>query len=328
MDYPLGGVVHDVDVSDDGQYVAAPYPGPNASIDPTGAPNLVLLDRAGAVVWKRTVFGESPTATIYGQQVRVGSSGPTAVKFSHDARSLAYGTGSGQLVVIDRATQAVRWRDFLRDQVRAISWSGGDGRIYASSGDNDVYALDAATGTVLWRTDVGGWSIAWAASKHYLLANAKQGYAITAVRLPDGTVAWRYPSVETSYGLAISPDESAFASVNATNTAPGTVLFDRRGRLLWAVPEQGNAVAFSGNSRYLLTEANTGNPRGAPDRLDLYSAKTGELVWSRPLSDRSTVWNGGSSAVLYLSNDASTILAGNPDGGFVYFFKGRVTPRK
>lgn len=326
--YPLQGLVLGVAVSPNGQDVAAPYPGPDASVDPTGAPNLIEVNHFGHLVWNRPVYGDPAlaTASIDGQTIQVNPSGAHAVSYSPDSRWLAVGTPTGQLEVIDAATQSVRWTAFLRDQVRALAWNPGGTRVFASSGDSDLYCLDALTGQVIWKTYVAGWSLAFAASPHYILVSAKEGDSIKLVNASSGSIVWSYPTSETSMGLAISPNESEFASVNSSGSSETTVVFNRAGRVLWTSPDAANAVAFSADGKYLLTESpNFTGP--ATDTVHLYNALTGEQVWSAVLPPASTtpVWNHGEDGVLYASRGAATILVGSAENGQVYIYRGGVT---
>jgi outer membrane protein assembly factor BamB len=197
--------------------------------------------------------------------------------------------------------------------------------MYATSGDGNVYAFDARTGDSTWKTFIGGWSDSWAFSNNFILTSAKQGYAIAAIRVSDGSIAWQYPVVGTSNGLAISPDESLFATGNIVGSAPNTAVFDASGSLLWAVPENADALVFSGNGKYLLTEvAGSENPAEPADHLHLYDAQTGEELWSQPLVEPWAGWNH-ENGVLYVSDDALMILVGSQNNGYVYFFKGQTS---
>ncbi len=328
--YPLQGLVLGVAMAPSGQDVAAPYPGPQASIDPTGAPNVIELNQAGRLVWNRPVYGDPAlaTGTIDGQSVGVNPSGAHAVSYSPDGHWLAVGTPSGQLEVLNATSQAVRWTTFLRDQVRALAWSPDGTRIFASSGDSDLYALDASTGRVIWSTYVAGWSLAFAASPHYVMVSAKQGDSIKLVRTSDGAVVWSYPTSETSFGLAISPNETEFASVNTSGSSETTIVFNRAGHVLWTTPDAGNAVTFSPDGKYLLTEQ--ADYADHTDTVHLFNALTGEEIWSAVLPPAPTTpaWDHGEAGVIYASRGATTILVGSAENGQVYIFRGSVTPRR
>ncbi len=326
--YPLQGLVLGVAISPNGQDVASPYPGPNASIDPTGAPNVIEVDQAGHVVWNRLVYGDPnlATATIDGQTVNVNPSGAHAVSFSPDNRWLAVGTPTGQLEVINEATQAVRWTAFLRDQVRALAWSSDGSRLFASSGDSNLYCLDAQTGHVIWSTYVAGWSLAFASSAHYLMVSPKEGDAIKLVNASNGSVVWSYPTSETSMGLAISPNETEFASVNSSGSSETTIVFNRAGHVLWTSPDASNAVAFSADSKYLVTESPNFSG-AATDVVHVFNAQTGEELWSTtlPPAAATPVWNHGEDGVLYVSRGANTILVGSAENGQVYIYRGWIS---
>lgn len=258
--------------------------------------------------------------------------GPVTVKFSPNGRYLAYGTFPGRLVVLDRATGTVRAQAFLGGQVRNIAWSADSSRVYASSGDNNVYALNGATGAVIWKTDVGGWALFWDVSTHEILLTAKTGYALTLLNNSNGSIIWRQSVTNTEFGSVISPDEQLEAVANPTGNGIETGVYDRSGKLLWASVASSNAVAFAG-SKYVLFEQEQLGPQGATsgggnsDSLDLYAARSGELVWSVKLHGPAGDWGHGEAGYLYISPDAKTIVAGGAETGYVYFYRGTVKAR-
>jgi outer membrane protein assembly factor BamB len=331
--YLLGSTVLGVDISADGQYVAVPYQG---SVTQQSAKDYVLLlDHTGQVVWKYQTdasngtpipvswAGLSTTAPLFG--------GAYNVKFSPDGHSLAYGTINGLIVVLNTQTHAVQTQTFVREQVRQLAWSSDSSRLYASAGDNNVYAIDAATGNILWQTDVGGWALDWSISQDYALVSAKEGYAISLVRLSDGKLLWQYPTLDVSFALAISPDQTHFISAIDNGTAPGVAVFDLSGNVVWSVGEDAVAAAWSGNSRYAAVIENipqsTGPSTaasGPPPTIDSVNLFTngGELVWSRVLDTPNGPWDHGEAGVTYLSQDGSTLVVGDSANGHVYIFKG------
>ena len=331
--YLLGSTVLGVDISADGQYVAVPYQG---SVTQQSAKDYVLLlDHTGQVVWKYQTdasngtpipvswAGLSTTAPLFG--------GAYNVKFSPDGHSLAYGTINGLIVVLNTQTHAVQTQTFVREQVRQLAWSSDSSRLYASAGDNNVYAIDAATGNILWQTDVGGWALDWSISQDYALVSAKEGYAISLVRLSDGKLLWQYPTLDVSFALAISPDQTHFISAIDNGTAPGVAVFDLAGNVVWSVGEDAVAAAWSGNSRYAAVIENipqsTGPSTaasGPPPTIDSVNLFTngGELVWSRVLDTPNGPWDHGEAGVTYLSQDGSTLVVGDSANGHVYIFKG------
>ena len=316
-----------VDVSADGQYVAMIDPGQSLAGSGPGQgislfPALTLLNHQGKVVWSIPAL-DNTSATI-----AIGG-GPVTVKFSPDGRSLAYGNFDGRLVILDRATGAIRAQAFLGGQVRNIAWSADGSRIYASSGDNNVYALATATGSVIWKTEVGGWALFWDVSAHEILLTAKTGYALTMLATSNGSVLWRQSVMNTEFGSVISPDEQLEAVANPTGNGISTGVYNRSGKLLWAVAAPSNAVAFAG-SKYVLFEQEQLGPQGATsgggnsDSLDLYAARSGELVWSVKLPGPAGDWGHGEAGYLYISPDAKTIVAGGAETGHVSFFRGAV----
>jgi WD40 repeat protein len=338
--YPLGSTILGVDVSADGQYVAAPYQGyftTQAAKD-----YIILLDHQGNLVWKYQVNASDGTAlpvTWAGIPTNAPPAGGVfTVKFSPDGKSLAFGTINGFLTVLNTKTEAVESQTFLREQVRQISWSPDGSTLYASVGDNNTYAVDVNSGKILWQTDTGGWSLLWSVSKDYALVSAKEGTAITLLNLSDGAIVWQYPASAASFGLAISSDQTRFASVNDTGASPGIAVFDAHGNVIWSIGTTAVGASWSGDGKYLLVEQNPvavpsgqTNVGGPPptvnkpiDGIDLYT-RDGELVWSKALDTPNGPWDHGECGVTYLSQDATTLVVGDQANGHVYIYKGKLT---
>jgi outer membrane protein assembly factor BamB len=329
--FPLGSTILNVDISPDGQYVAALYQGKVTG--QSAKDSIILLDHEGNVVWKHQVTsatavpvawaGLPTTAPLIG--------GVYTVKFSPDGKSLAYGTFNGLVVVLDTNSQAVLKQAFVREQVRDIAWSPDGSRLYASAGDNNVYAIDTATGAILWQTDVGGWSLFWSISKDYALVSAKGGYAITLLNLADGHILWQYPVLDTSFALGISSDQTRFLSVNDTGAAPGVAVFDVHGNVVWSTGNNAVSAAWSGDGKYALVQENpVAIPNGGGfdyqmiSGIDLFT-RDGDLIWSTPIDTPNGPWDHGEAGVTYLSQDATTIVVGDNANGHVYIYKGTLT---
>lgn len=75
--------------------------------------------------------------------------------------------------------------------------AAGDAVFFASSADDQVYALDAATGTVRWSFFAGGpvrLAPAWSEGRLYFAADDGWAYCLNAA---DGTLVWKYCPAET-----------------------------------------------------------------------------------------------------------------------------------
>jgi outer membrane protein assembly factor BamB len=327
----LGSTILNLDISPDGQYVAALYQGKVTG--QSAKDSIVLLDHEGNVVWKHPVTsGNAVPVTWAGLPTTAPLIGGVyTVKFSPDGKSLAYGTFNGLVVVLETKTQAVLKQAFVREQVRDIAWSLDGSRLYASAGDNNVYAIEAATGAILWQTDVGGWSLFWSISEDYALVSAKGGYAIALLNLADGHILWQYPVLDTSFALGISSDQTRFISVNDTGTAPGVAVFDVHGNALWSTGNTAVSAAWSGDGKYALVQENpVAIPNGGGfdyqmiSGIDLFT-RDGELVWSKPIDTPNGPWDHGEAGVTYLSQDATTIVVGDSANGHVYIYTGTLT---
>ena len=68
---------------------------------------------------------------------------------------LVIGTGDGFLLGLDAATGAERWRFQVSTTGAAHNPALADGIAYVGGDDPGFFAVDAATGTLLWRGDTG-----------------------------------------------------------------------------------------------------------------------------------------------------------------------------
>ncbi len=111
-----------------------------------------------------TAIGPANVAQLQ-QAWKISVGAPVASGITVSGGALYFGDWSGNFHAVDAATGVERWSQFLGKapdpqkpacQPRGIGVSAqpvSDGStIYAAGGDSAVYAMDAGTGTVLWRT--------------------------------------------------------------------------------------------------------------------------------------------------------------------------------
>ncbi|HET7571039.1 MAG TPA: PQQ-binding-like beta-propeller repeat protein [Gaiellaceae bacterium] len=314
---PLGWTVPRVDVSDDGAWVLTVDPRGSTGIAGSSFQNgVTLLDRAGTVVWSIPPPRENP--------YRAGASmGASDVQLTHDGSRAAFGSFDGQLQLVDRATHTARWKTFLRGMIRWIRFSPDDSRLFVSSGNENLYALDAASGAQLWHTNIHGFALIAAQSANHLYVVGKAGRLASLVRQSDGSVVWTHPVLAAGDALAASPDESRFFYGVTVPNALKSAMLDRTGKTIWAAPHLGGTygargAAFSPDGRYLLVLAsNVGLGR---DSAQLYTA-AGRLLWSKQLG-ASGPWGSGEAAFVWLSAGAKRLVLTSPLDGHLYVFAG------
>jgi len=159
---------------------------------------LALRLRTGRTMWKWT--------TAYNNFGLVSS--PTA-----DGSSVYFSLGGGtKLVALDAATGGQRWSLTLDSgngwTIDGLMVSLQGGRIYAGNVAGAVYAIDAATGVIVWRTDIGGASWRPVAVTPHAVLVIKDFSTLVALSPADGSELWTYsihstmsPGVSAAGGL-------------------------------------------------------------------------------------------------------------------------------
>lgn len=201
-------------------------------------------------------------------------------------------TGYAEVLAIDAATGAIRWRHRLEAPARAAP-AVLDGRVFAIARNDTAVALDAGTGSVLWRISGGGASAG-------LLGGASPAAAGPLVVLPfssgevlgvvarSGTQAWGQAVTGGRRGLVrnrisdMSGDPViAGDTVYASNQAGRTVALDRlTGERRWTMDEGAYGPAWPvGGSIFLLSDTGT---------LVRADAATGQILWSQQLPEFGT----------------------------------------
>lgn len=208
------------------------------------------------------------------------------------------------LFALDRASGAIAWQFAPEDEYPAGSAVAiEDGRIYTSGAYKRFYTVDARTGALLWRTDLGerpfapvvddgvvyvgtrgyiGDSNALGAG-HAVALNASDGRVLWRVPLPDAPdMAWQGGAVNAG---ALTPELFIVASVNGRvygiERTSGRVRWEHRG----SAPYQSGAAVLD---RVAVVADLAGNIEG----LD---GATGELLWSNT--------TGGSSVTSQITTD-------------------------
>ncbi len=133
---------------------------------------------SGKLVWKNNFVKYDDDVSLVGSGLAFGG------------ESLFFTSGLGDVMAVDYTTGKVKWKKILSSSIRiAPTYSGG--YLYVITSDNNIYALDGATGTQKWRhTSVaqstsllggaapvitGGKLIAALSSGEILALNAKTG---------------------------------------------------------------------------------------------------------------------------------------------------------
>ncbi|PKP91490.1 MAG: pyrrolo-quinoline quinone [Alphaproteobacteria bacterium HGW-Alphaproteobacteria-16] len=226
----------------------------------------------------------------------------------------------GVVRAFDAATGAARWQltTVKSDGNRRASFGGGvshdAGRVYATNGLGDVVAIDATSGTEVWRAKPGGplrGAPTIALGNIYVVSQDNQLFALGQA---DGAVVW------TQSG---SPESQGVFGVAAPAVAQGTVVAGfssgeinayryENGRGLWADTLSRSTISTSVSS---LTDVDA-EPVidqgrvfavGKAGRMAAIELATGQRLWEQNVAGISTPWIAGEW--LFVLTDDARLLA-------------------
>jgi outer membrane protein assembly factor BamB len=133
--------------------------------------------RSGQVQWRSQPFGEQVHSSVALEEA-----GPL----------LFVGANNGSFNAIDKMTGHLKWQMFAGDSVKSTPLITRD-RVFFTSWDQNVWAVDAKTGNMLWRTALGAKSQsspAWSERENLLIVNTSKGHVL-ALDPENGHIAWR-----------------------------------------------------------------------------------------------------------------------------------------
>jgi alcohol dehydrogenase (cytochrome c) len=148
---------------------------------------------------------------------------------------IVYTTTSTETVALDATTCAVRWKySYVPDELEQAPSNRGvavlDGRVFRGTADGRLIALDAATGKLLWKNEVGdprlGESIsaaplAWQGVVYEGIAGGEFGVKgrILAYDAATGRELWRFNTIPT--GKEVGAD--SWKNAKTTKTGGGAI---------------------------------------------------------------------------------------------------------
>ncbi len=155
--------------------------------------------------------------------------------------------------VLDGATRELLWKFKAGLMINHYEVAPKTGRLYVGSQDNHIYALDLASGDVIWSHDMGGNILGLTLSDDALAAVSTKD-AVIGFDPGDGHQVWEKP-VKTAnmaspdFGVMLTGGEVVYVS----SLEDEVYAFDRSsGETLWSHATQGNPSLRLLTDQYLL----------------------------------------------------------------------------
>ncbi len=192
-----------------------------------------------------------------------------------------------------------------------------DGVVYVGSRDGHLYALDARTGEIEWRSEVPG-GAAFPTLADASVYVGSWGRGLFKLNASTGELLWRFETVGRVWSTPAIVDGviyfgSGDSHVYAVNASTGELLWQHQtGDAVYSSPAVVGGVVFIGStdSRAYALDAATGQP--------LWEHETGDAVFSSPAVVDAVAYIGSDDSYVY-ALDAATgeVVWRHETGGYV-----------
>jgi outer membrane protein assembly factor BamB len=285
-----------------------PQPGGNAANDPGN----VSAGATGARVWSVRA-GEAGSAGGFGlstgKGIRLSArpivAGGTVYVYDPAGNVSAHALASGGRV----------WRVNVRPKGESEVVNGGgvayaDGRIYAATGFGQMVALDAASGSEVWRSSIEAPARGAPTAAGGKVFVVTQSGAVIALDAGTGAKVWSGTSGGTGAGLLSSSSPAVTGSTVIAPTSSGEILaFDAAtGARKWGASVAGGSrvsavTGLQDASASPVVHDGIVYATGVGGRVIAVRADTGETVWNQQIGSAHTpVVSGGALFLVDLSD--------------------------
>jgi outer membrane protein assembly factor BamB len=236
----------------------------------------------------------------------------------------------GEVVAMNADTGAVAWRhriEATRNYDR-MSFGGGlafdGGRLYVHTGLNFFVALDAASGSEIWRSETlvpfhGSPTVA--DGRVFVSSDDNELLALDAA---TGQVQWTYQGIVESARLLTTPSPAVLGDIVVAPFASGELIALRvqNGNPIWqdSLTRAGGLTAMSEINDVAGSPVVVDNTVYAMSHSGLLAAislRTGERIWSQPAGGLHAPWVAGD--FLFLTTSEAEIVCINRLNGEVYW---------
>lgn len=289
--YPLKGEVFGIDVSDDGEYVAAcclsnpdeTYAG-KGMLNGKGDMEVFLFNKYGELQWK------APQQNY-----------PWEVRISPNNKYVAVGESGGDTYLYDIKGNLI-WKKHDEEINRSgqIFFSADSSKIFV--GTEPYLFLFDIDGNLLWRTNIG--SFPYHTDGMYVSEDSTRIVTVSDFGFMrfldgDGNVLFARDMYGHGRWAQISPDKSFVMA--AIGGQEGTTMFNPDGEILWKKYCTNNGMVTA-DSKHIL----------ASMKSVMLMNLNGTVIWSYPTNVQTRFCR--------ITRDMSRIVAAD-DNGYVYFFK-------
>lgn len=239
---------------------------------------------------------------------------------------------SGEIMAIGATSGKVLWKKRIHvEEPEHLRFSGGlavqGDYLFAVAGSGDVFALTASTGDMVWQvalaTPVRG---APMFSKGRLVIVSADNRTFT-LNATDGSLLWTHSGISENLALLGSGTPAGIADFVVVPYSSGEIyvlkLFD--GRYMW---HDSLSLNVGGDPYAGLVDV-AGSPVISDEgviyainfngRLNAFDIRSGQRVWSIPVSGKQTPWIVGN--MLYLISDNNELIAVNRKLGSIRWVK-------
>lgn len=298
-------------MSEDGgkvAYLTTPHTGPSGY-----TADLVVLDGTdGTELW-RSSYGQSGNRALEGLEIGMNDAGTRVLS----------GGSFGNLTMFNARTGNSLWDSTtIQGQVRKIVFCEDDASVLVGAGDNYLYKLDSATGSVIWQAEIGGWPFVNGidlSPDGTKIAVGTKSKEVSVIDLDSGEILWRK---EAWMDAVFSPDgayvadfsggiyDAATGDLVGNTGRYGTVQWSADGMWLYQA-DRGSIVVsdLTGATQATYEDASdTTRDGGEQAQWSFLSENDGYFVvlgrdMSDPLERGITIWENSAA----LGSDGETV---------------------
>lgn len=309
--YNLPQEIPYVDISDNGKYVVMPvdYIG--------GGFKIVVLDQNGNEFYSTTL--EETKIKYAPSQSEIDTDRSRCAQLSGDNKYLAVSDTLGDFWLIDMEQDKVVFNNWTMAQVRNIKFNEDNTELYVSDGAGTLINYDI-NGNILWQSNITSWATEMELTEKYIVCTTKSaGDNLHVISRETGEILWDYPTLQSSKGLAISPDEKYIwygAHASSAYSLIGSSIFDI---------ETGELVAFLGTSNAQAAAFSQDGSKivvRSRENVTVYDAKNGAKLFSQAFDSRD--YTGNFTAFANADMSKFVYAAYNPERegnyGKAYYF--------